>query len=679
MLHTFRPALPAFALTASLFVSILCLLFSAYLPTPAVVWLASGVAIVGFLWGRFCLVGLALGVVAVGCFAAVPYDKTFSHCQFSAHLVRPNYSQRAVNKTVYLQAEHILCDQGQLPAQTLSYWDDKRQLQPLIGQRLQLRATLSPVRARLNPQAFDYEKYLLAKGIRLRAKKISLLSRTPETQRLLNARQHVANNLFSHLSHDNASLLLALLTGNRSAMSPEQKASLQATGTSHLLAISGLHLALVGGVVWLLGQWLWGASWWLSARLTPRHAGAILALLAITAYALFTGFDIPVKRAWLMFSLLLLSWLLGRGISLNSLLLSASAVMFFSPYAVVSVGFYFSFIATFVVLWSARLPYRPLIQVLIMQALINLVLAPITWGIFGVLPLSALFINLLVIPWLGVWVLPWSIVACLLEPLSSTLAAPIWNLLEHTTNMMWQTIVFAEQLGWTLYPSWQPSLIAMILAVGASILALLLRRKVLLLGTLAVFLPPLSPHPPPALIVADRAYTTALIHNGDTAILVNAGRRYRQINDAALWYRYLQQHGLQLGAIVLENDKLTRISATQWLLDAFPDAKVITLRRFPLPYANDYCRAIAFPHLALNVQQRGKRCQAELQWFEKSIALFPQSPTANTLGAKSTLTWQGKAYQARQLGALILQHRGQGVHVDALRWHQRLWRSHRMD
>ncbi len=660
-----HPLFPAFSLALGMFVAILAQLYGAFSPSVAVIIGAGIAGGILFLYGRFFLCGALLGVLAVGLNTDAPYRTPFSNCQFQAQIAKPNYTKRFLGQEVRLFASHIRCAEGELPDQLLQYWDNRREMQALIGQRLSVSAQLQPVHSRLNPQQFDYEKYLISQGIRLSAKKLRIDRTEPESNALLNMRHRVAQTLREHLSDDSASILIALLTGNRTALSPEQKATMQATGTSHLLAISGLHLALMGGVSWLLFQWLWGLSWRLSGLMSPRHAGAWIALVVITAYAIFTGFDVPVKRAWVMFSLLIVSWLLLRGLSASSLFIAASVVMFVSPYAVVSEGFYFSFIATFIVLWSVRLPYSPLVRIVCMQGIINLTLFSMTWYAFGVISLSAFFVNALIIPWLGTWVLPWAIFALILQGISPVSVDFLWRFVDETTSMLWQTIAFAEKLQWTLYPDARPMLIAVIVAVVCIILTLLSGRKWLLLGVLSVFLPAhyfLGKQP--EMMIADRRYTSALFHNGKTAILINAGRKYKHINDAKLWRRYLQEHQLTLGAIVLENDKVTRISATKWLLDAHPNAKVVTLAPMSLPYPSEFCTPLFFDEhesvLRLDAQANGKRCHASLHWQDYDFALFPKKNRRTkkafeyALRKNSVLQWRDESYASARYGAIRL-------------------------
>ncbi len=671
---------PLFYIFLGLFGTILSLL---YFPTPIALnsyGLIGAIIVIfiGLYFQRFLLIGISAGIVAVYFNAPIPYAKLFTDCHYQADIIKVNYSTRKQGRVVYLSAKNIHCDGQKLANQKLQFWDNKQQLAGLENQRLTIRSQLIPIYAHLNFYSVDYEKVLIADGIRLTVKKPTIVDKQGQTQPIVWLKNHFSDAIRENLSGNNSAIILALVTGNRSAMSPQQKETLQQTGTSHILAISGLHLALIGGIAWLIGQWGWAMSWRLSEKIMPIQAGAVFALFVITIYALLTGFEIPVKRAWIMFSLMIVSWLWLKSLH-HSLLFAAIAVIFLEPYAVVSVGFYYSFIATFVVLWSARLHYSPLVKILIMQAMVNLTLLPITWLVFGKIPLVAFFVNLLIIPWLGFWVLPWAILACILTLLIPSLANYLWLFVDFSTSAMWQMLQLFADFDLTFAPNFTPLPIAVIIAIGSLLLALIVGKKRFAVGFscgfMVIFLPITLPHNP-SLTIADGRYTSAMIDNGKTAILINSGRKYRHINQAEKWHRYLQQNNLTLGAIVLQNDKISRISATAWLLKKYPTAKVITLMDFQTPYKNHYCQDFSTDNLQLITEKQDNYCQAKFNWFGQAIGIFENSSdTDNAILSKSNLCWQGKTYLSQTLGAIQIQYKNKGnFSVSYLRKAKRLWR-----
>lgn len=634
-------------------------------------------SIAAFLTQRFYLCGVSLGLLAFHLWVPAPYTQTFPDCTYQATISQANYSRSRQGQAIKLSATHIICktkaSKQQLPNQVIQFWDNKNQLTTLSQRSLTLRSELSPIRARLNPYHIDYEKHLISQGIRLTANHLTILKQQPLTHPILFIKNRFSAAIQTQLSPSNAAILLALITGNRSALTPQQKQTMQQTGTSHLLAISGLHLALVGGLAWLVGQGVWAFFPLLSTRLMPIQAGAMIALIIITFYAVLTGFDVPVRRAWIMFSLMILSWLWLKSFSTHSLLIAALAVMLTDPYAVISVGFYFSFLATFMVLWSARLPYAPMTKIIIMQLLITLTLLPITWYAFGIISLSAFFVNLLVIPWLGLWVLPWAILACLISLISIEAAAPIWSWVDWTTTALWQVIAAFEQFNGTLSPAFRPTRFATVIAVFAILTTLANKKYYALLGLLLLFIPWKQPTAP-ALIIADSRYTSSLIHNGQTALIINPGRHYRTRNDAEKWLRYLNNHQLTLTGIVLQDTKISKISATAFLIKHFPKAQVITLTQQDLPYPHNYCQPLALPNVALVTTVNPDNCHATLHWFGKNIELFPDSDVLNSINPRATLVWDNKTYNTQRLGAVTVEYQNNTFRIDYLRQTPTAWR-----
>ncbi len=671
------PLAPITRLATALIVSVLFFLLTGFYPASTWGWLAIGVAAFSFLFQRFFLLGLALGVLAVWLNAPLPYTQTFSDCTYRATIIRPNYSRSTHNSVIRFSARDIVCDGSTLPSQKLQLWDSRRQFDGLQNKQFVMRSELHPIRARLNFDEFDYEQYLIAEGVRLTIKKPVIVRSVPLQRPLIRLRNAFASAIRTNLSPHNAAIVMALVTGNRSAMSTRQKQVMQQTGTSHILAISGLHIALLGGVAWIIGQWLWACSWRLSDAVMPIQAGAVCALCVITIYAVITGFDVPEKRAWLMFSLIILSWLFVQSLSAHSLLLAAVAVVLVEPYSLVSVGFYFSFIATYIVLWCVRLPFSALGQVLCMQLLINVTLMPIAWFTFDSISLAAFFVNVMIIPWLGLWVLPWAVLACVISLATPTLSLPLWLLVDFASSALWSCIEFFHQLQWSFSPRTTPTLVAVVVAVSSVVLALRYQKYWLALGFFTIFIPFRSPSTP-TLTVADGRYTSMLIDNGKTAVLINSGRKYHHINEARKWFRTLQKRGLTLGAIVLQNDKLSNISATQWLASQYPNVRIIALEKFPTPFPQKYCETFTTEGLSLETNKHDGICTATIVWQGESIILFDEKQndaSGNILLNKSRLRWQGKTYETKQLGAIRLTQKNNQWEITTARDKKRLWRT----
>ncbi len=150
-------------------------------------------------------------------------------------------------------------------------------------------------------------------------------------------RSRLAENLAEVLPEPQASLAQGVILGIRGNIPQELRSDFTRSGTAHLLAISGLHLGIMAGVLLSAGLWVFGRRYYLYVW---------LALGVIWLYVLITGMHLPVVRSAIMASLFLLAELLGRQRSAIVALTFAAAVMVgVSPYILGSVSFQLSFLA----------------------------------------------------------------------------------------------------------------------------------------------------------------------------------------------------------------------------------------------------------------------------------------------------------------------------------------------
>lgn len=321
------------------------------------------------------------------------------------------------------------------------------------GQRWQLPVRLKAPRGFSNPSGFDYARWLTQQGIDA----TGYVRPGPSLRRLTDhrldapvqrVRQRISDGLGRHLGDDDAARLVrGLSIGVTGAISPATWRTVRETGTAHLLAISGLHVALSGLLAYGVVGRLWRV-WPAAARRVPApRAAAVAAALAVFGYAALSGFAVPARRTALMFSVAALGAASGRETSAWRLwLLAALVVLVLDPLAVLASGFWLSFGAVGVLLWQAmgRLaPLRPvaeagvdtpasawrarslrLVGTMRLQAAITLALTPMTLAFFGVLSATAVPANLLAVPALGLLAVPLTLLGTAALPVP-WLAAPL--------------------------------------------------------------------------------------------------------------------------------------------------------------------------------------------------------------------------------------------------------------
>lgn len=222
--------------------------------------------------------------------------------------------------------------------------DSARLLQP--GDRVAFYATVStPYRAG-NPGDFDYRQYLAVHGISGTAyaddawKRLSDPVSHGMLTRLWRYRQHLLQTYSRYFSGDELAILSALTLGDKSLLHASVSRLFSETGTSHVLALSGLHLGILFSLFNLLVlRRLRRGVWFVSAN--------VLCVAALWLFVYMVGAPLSLLRAAWMFTLMQLGSCLRRtqNASLNNLSFAALAILLVSPLSLFDVGFQLSFTA----------------------------------------------------------------------------------------------------------------------------------------------------------------------------------------------------------------------------------------------------------------------------------------------------------------------------------------------
>ena len=297
------------------------------------------------------------------------------------------------------------------------------------GDRLRLRARLKRPRGYANPGAFDYERWLFMRGVGATgyARGYQKLG-DGSWWRLLAWRQALLEKLNAHRAVSaHVDSVAALSLGLGGSLAPERGEILNATGTRHLFAVSGLHVGLVFGLFCWLSRALWSRLPWLRARRPRRHAALLAALPFAFGYALLAGLSLPTQRALVMLSCFVFGSLRKRRLSLaQSLSTSLLAVLLWDPFSPLSASFWLSFaavafIVSFLSASTETAGWRrwPLLQIYLSLAMVLPTLALFARG-----SLIAPLANLFAVPLVSFAVLPASLLATLSAAFSDGAAWP---------------------------------------------------------------------------------------------------------------------------------------------------------------------------------------------------------------------------------------------------------------
>ncbi len=246
-------------------------------------------------------------------------------------------------------------------------------------------------------------------------------------------REAAAGRILAALPGARGAVAATLLTGLGSAIPATDRAAFQDSGLAHLLAVAGLHIGIVMGLVFGLCRVLLSACEYTALHWTTRRIAAVAALVAGGAYLALTGAHLPILRSFAMAGLFTLGVLTGRrALSLRSLAFAALLVMAWSPSELVGVSFQMSFAAVLGLIACAEvaapvmarlrsLPWlgvpAPYVAGLVLTSLVaGTASLPFAAYHFGRAALYYVPANILAVPLTAFWVMPWGLVALVLMP-----------------------------------------------------------------------------------------------------------------------------------------------------------------------------------------------------------------------------------------------------------------------
>ena len=233
-----------------------------------------------------------------------------------------------------------------------------RSPQALIGpgQPIRLRAILGPPPPPAAPGAYDFARDAFfggigGSGLAIGAPQVIDLpepSLDLRVQLAVNAgRWSLARRLVARIGEHDGGLAAALTTGHQAWLDPNDVQAMRDSGLAHILSISGVHMAIVGGFVFG-GLRLLIAAWpWMALRVSGKKIAAAGGMIAIAAYLVLSGAPPPAIRSALTACIAFMAVLLDRrALSLHSLAIAALVVLAVQPEAVAQPGFQMSFAAT---------------------------------------------------------------------------------------------------------------------------------------------------------------------------------------------------------------------------------------------------------------------------------------------------------------------------------------------
>jgi competence protein ComEC len=335
---------------------------------------------------------------------------------------------------------------------------------PQPGDRITLRAMLREPGPPVVPGAWDFQRAAYFAGLGGYGFALGAVSIEPDTAPLPGF-AHLRAALERRVEHAipgaEGAVAAALLTGSQAAIPAAEIAAMRDSGLAHLLSVSGLHMAIVMGVVFMLVRAALAAVPFLALRVPGKPIAGVAALVAGLAYTLLTGAQVPMQRCLAMAALVTLGLLAGRrALNGRSLALAAAAVTLAAPAELLGPSFQMSFAAVMALAAGHQALRRPIaalplgegwvrklalgvIGLIATSVLAGAATAPIGLLHFGRLQIYGVVANAVAVPLTGFLVMPAGMIALALMPLG--LDAPaLWVMGQGVAAILWTARLVAS-------------------------------------------------------------------------------------------------------------------------------------------------------------------------------------------------------------------------------------------
>lgn len=233
----------------------------------------------------------------------------------------------------------------------------RRGTAPEVGSHVEFKARLRPLLNPTRPGGYDYAlggyfARLGATGFAVgKTKAVAAPVDTPSDIRMFsyieNIRRTLTARILAVIPGEAGAVATAVISGVRDQISPDVNEAMRVSGLYHVLSISGLHMAIVAGVIFGFVRGGLALIPGLALRFPIKKWTAGIALAGAFVYMLLAGTDAPTLRSFIMVALVLLGVMVDRpAITLRTLSIAAFVVLSLTPEAVLNPGFQMSFAAT---------------------------------------------------------------------------------------------------------------------------------------------------------------------------------------------------------------------------------------------------------------------------------------------------------------------------------------------
>lgn len=506
-------------------------------------------------------------------------EREFGPVRVAARVVQVEPTEKGVRLTldnVAIDARNIAAAPHRIRISVRSLKTD-----PLPGDTISALTILQPPPAPSVPGGFDFARKawferIGAVGFALGA--VTVTHRPEDTTwriALARLRLEITSRIMSATRESIGPVAAALMTGERRAIPKETLADMRDSGLAHLLAISGLHIGLVAGLLFFAVRLGFAVIEPVALRYPIKKFAAVAAIAGAFAYVLISGATIPTQRAFMMVAIVMFAVMIDRtAISMRLVAISAMVVLLLAPESLLSASFQMSFAAVvgLVAVYESAAPslsrarqrgglFGSRVGLFIAATMLTTLVASSATAPFAIyhfnrIALYGLLANLAAVPIMAMWIMPFGILAFLLMPfgLEGLALVPMgWGIGAVLSIADWVAGLPGAVALVPPMPTWGLA----VLAIGGLWLCLMPGRG--RLGGIplvaAGFLSILAVTPPDVLVNRDGTLVAVNLGSGNVVMSPGSGngferdmwRRRLAVTDAPGWGGDGIGHGGQLG------------------------------------------------------------------------------------------------------------------------------------
>ncbi|MDE5907794.1 MAG: DNA internalization-related competence protein ComEC/Rec2 [Lachnospiraceae bacterium] len=351
------------------------------------------------------------------------------------------------------------------------------QIEPEMGSIVRLKGKLASFERASNPGQFDAYSYYQILGISYRLNQAVISAKSQNynslTQKAYQIRRFFSRKLSENLPEQEAAMMQTMLLGEKEGMDKELKALYQRNGIAHILAISGLHISMLGMGLYKL----------LRKCGVPMKAAAAASALAMVLYCTMTGFSVSAIRAVIMFSLQMGAVITERTYDmLSAVAVAAVLILINQPLYLKHSGFLFSFGCVLGIgliipaLTEGKQTIYPAVKKLLGSIAMMTVTLPIYLWFYYQFPVYSVLLNLLVIPLMS-FLMAAGLLLLACSILCPPAVLPFVLLIKGILRIYEETCTICDMLPGSILTSGRPQIWQMVLYLSFLFLIALIKKK----------------------------------------------------------------------------------------------------------------------------------------------------------------------------------------------------------